>query len=85
MSDVRDALDQAERAVQWLAWPGERPYGPGLTAAEVGERHSQYLRSGWSRSSSDAYHRVRVAPRELPPAPWPEHYPHAVTGADPWV
>lgn len=82
---IRDELDAAERAVEWIAWPERRVYGPGYTAEEIGERHATFLRSGYSRASSGAYHRVRVAPVTAPVAPWPEHYPSVVPGIDPWT
>ena len=84
MSDIRETLDECERAVTWMAYPDPRQYGPGYTANEIRRRHEQYLRSGWSRAGSGAYHNVRVAPMSEPPSPWRSSYPGVRIGVDPW-
>jgi len=85
MSEIRDRLDAAERTVVWVAWPERIEYGPGRTADEVARRHNAYLRSGYSRAGSGAYHNVRVAPVTLPESPeWRAAHPCLRAGEDPW-
>lgn len=73
-----------ERLVCWVAWPGARTYGPGLTAAEVAARHDRYLRSGYWQGGSDSYHYIRVAPDAIPSAAWAAAHPNTAAGVDPW-
>lgn len=80
-----DPREREERALRWIAWPGPRVYGPGYTAEQVVERHTRYLRSGWSQAGSGAYHSVRVAPETEPGPAWRATYPTLRVGRDPWA
>ncbi len=81
-----EEIEAAERTVEWVAWPGQRVYGPGLSCSEVSVRHDRYLRSGWCRESGDAYHRIRLAPLTIPlSAAWREAYPSWTPAVDPWL
>ncbi len=52
--------EEEERKYIWTGMPDVRQYGPGLTYDEALREHCLFLRSGWSRASSGAYHYANV-------------------------